>query len=153
MSLHPNFTEARTHIEQLLSYRFNNAKILEKALRAFPCFLSSGEYVDGNKGIAVVGDAALQLIVTTNCYVQGLDRGTASIRFQSPVKNEALGNLEAAKKPEENQCVFLAPGTTVTSTYMRATTVEAVLGAVYLDSGWDMGVARRACVQFGILDQ
>lgn len=36
---------------------------------------------------------------------------------------------------------------------LMATTVEAVIGAVYLDSGYDIAVARKVIIRLGILEE
>lgn len=36
---------------------------------------------------------------------------------------------------------------------LMATTVEAVIGAIYLDSGYDMGVVRSVIIRLGLLEE
>ena len=76
MSAQPGFAEARTYIENLLAYHFRVVTNLEEALWAYPATLSNGSKLpDGNKSLAVVGDAALNLVVKHHCYVLKMKRG------------------------------------------------------------------------------
>lgn len=36
---------------------------------------------------------------------------------------------------------------------LRATTVEAIIGAVYIDSGYDFAVVRKVIVNLGLLEE
>ncbi|KAK5119412.1 hypothetical protein LTR85_007512 [Meristemomyces frigidus] len=106
---------------------------------------------DSNKSLAVVGDAVLRLVVTTECYDRGMTRGFANIRLNDITKNEAPCELTYAHQIA--QFIALQPGTVRPSDYMRATAVEAIIGAVFKDSGSDYGASKRAVEAFGILDQ
>lgn len=76
MSAQPRFAEARTYFENLLAYHFSVVTNLEEALWAYPATLSNGSRLpDGNKSLAVVGDAVLTLVVKHHCYVLKMKRG------------------------------------------------------------------------------
>lgn len=79
MASHPTLSQARTHIEGFLEYTFTDIDWLEEALWAYPIILADGRnLIDGNKSLAVVGDAALQLVVANECYGQRMTRGIGS---------------------------------------------------------------------------
>jgi len=76
MSAQPRFAAAKTYIGNLLAYNFRTVTNLEEALWAYPATLSNGSYLpDGNKSLAVVGDAVLNLVVKHHCYVLEMKRG------------------------------------------------------------------------------
>ncbi|KAK5138036.1 hypothetical protein LTR08_005833 [Meristemomyces frigidus] len=150
MTFHPTLSEARTYIEGFLGYTFVNIDWLEEALWAYPTTLSSGKnLIDGNKSLAVVGDAVLHIIVAEQCYDQGMIRGDANNCLKLVVSNPSLGQL--ARAHGISQFVITNPGTGQMSDYMRATAVEAVLGAVIKDNGYDYDVLRRAVAAFGVI--
>lgn len=76
MTSHPRLSEARDYIQRLTCYKFVNIDWLEEALWAYPVTMACGRYLkDGNKSLAVVGDAVLNLVVTSECYKPGIIRG------------------------------------------------------------------------------
>jgi len=63
--------------------------------------------------------------------------------------NPYLGALPEAEKIVEEFVAF-NPGTPDASPYMRATTVEAVLGAVYCDCGGDPVILSKVVRAVGL---
>ena len=69
--------------------------------------------------------------------------------LQSRVSDKALGML--ARAHGVGQFVIPQHGTKTMSERMRATAVEAVLGAVIKDNGYDCDVLKRVVAAFGII--
>ena len=65
------------------------------------------------------------------------------------MSNKSLGTL--ARAHGIAQFVVSQPGTQKMSDYIRATAVEAVLGAVIKDNGYDYEVLKRAVAAFGVI--
>ena len=80
MTFHWKLSAARTYIESFLGYNFANIDWLEEALWAYPVTMANGKHlIDGNKSLAVVGDAVLHVIVAEQCYDRGMTRGKWAI--------------------------------------------------------------------------
>lgn len=60
-------------VEDITGYRFADPKILCEALQAAGSTLSSRS--DGNKRLAKVGDTALRLVLDSDGYEKGANRG------------------------------------------------------------------------------
>ncbi|KAK4548764.1 hypothetical protein LTR36_008537 [Oleoguttula mirabilis] len=148
---HPRLPQARAHIEGFLNYTFTDINWLEEALWAYRITMASTgkDLVEGNKRLAVVGDSGLTLVVVDHCIIgQGMTRDLADQCRKAWTSNESLCALSRAH--EIAQFIEPNPGTAV-SPLMRATAVEAILGAVFKDSGDDYKVLKRAVVGFGVL--
>ena len=80
MTFHWKLLEARTYIEGFLGYTFTNVDLLEEALWAMPVTMASGKkLVDGNLGLAMVGDAVLDFVLIEHCYNRGLACGASCV--------------------------------------------------------------------------
>lgn len=75
------FEEITAEVEEKLGYTFRNRDILWEALQA-PNSIGSGvpglDLTDGNKRLALVGDAALKLVLLKRWYREGGSRGESS---------------------------------------------------------------------------
>ncbi|KAK1059934.1 hypothetical protein LTR74_012251 [Friedmanniomyces endolithicus] len=150
MSAKPRFAEARTYIENLLAYHFRVVTNLEEALWAYPATLSNGSKLpDGNKSLAVVGDAALNLVVKHHCYVSKMKRGPANDLLQQVTCNAYLGAMSSSH--EIVPFVVMNPGSKAMTSDMRATAVEAIIGAVYRDCGGDHDTLVNVVTALGVL--
>lgn len=70
--------QARDYVQGFLRYRFQDINHLEEALWAYGGSLPNGRHLpDGNKSLAVLGDAVIYLIVKHDCYLKELAPGMA----------------------------------------------------------------------------
>ncbi|QDS72453.1 hypothetical protein FKW77_009561 [Venturia effusa] len=125
--------------EAAIDYIFQDANIIWEALQAPGSnVVRSGarQIPNGNKHLAVVGDAVLKLLVNVENYEQGLTRGEGNRRLQAIEGNSnfvRIANLHGFDKfinANPGHCGELGART-------LADTVEAIIGAVYLDGGLD----------------
>lgn len=73
------FPEARTYVENILSYTFTNENLLREALHAGGPIRIDGHLAhEANKTLAVVGDAAIHLVIAHDGYLAGQSRGMSS---------------------------------------------------------------------------
>ncbi|KAK0273724.1 hypothetical protein LTR91_004899 [Friedmanniomyces endolithicus] len=150
MSAQPRFAAVKTYIGNLLAYNFRTVTNLEEALWAYPATLSNGSYLpDGNKSLAVVGDAVLNLVVKHHCYVLEMKRGPASDLLQQVTCNAYLGAMSSGH--EIATFVIMNPGSKAMTRDMRATAVEAIIGAVYRDCGGDHDTLVNVVTALGVL--
>ncbi|KAK5743842.1 hypothetical protein LTR17_002465 [Elasticomyces elasticus] len=145
MPAHLKLADAKTYIEEVLSYKFNNIDYLEEALWACPAEMQNGRQLpDGNKSLAVVGDAVLHLVVVHYCYV----RGPANDAWKKVACNEYLAALPHAVGVA--RFVNMNAGMTAMSEYMRATAVEAIFGAVFNDCRGNYQTLLKAVTAMGV---
>ena len=144
-------------IEQAIQYSFHDRALLEEALvtAGSPATTKiSGEHTCGNKRLALLGDALLRLAIVDEWFDDGSARSKPLTKKDLPsnfinyvadecekkvqdlASNEHLN--DQGQKMGFQQVVFKNPcqGGEVPRTAM-ASTLEAVIGATWLDSGRD----------------
>lgn len=138
--------EAKTNAaETIIGYEFEDRFLLWEALQAAGSgVVSAGghRFIDGNKTLAMVGDTVLKLVLIEDMYQGGHSRG----QIQSTVSYVgANANLSAVGLASGLSTVINAhPGQFgPVGPVTVASTVEAILGAVWYDSGKDLGAVRR----------
>lgn len=128
-----------TWLKKSLDYEFQNIQLLEQALthRSAPGI--------NNERLEFLGDAVLDFVVSEAVYAQRPDatEGALSRLRASLVKDTTLAKLSNGIGIGDH--LILGPGEKKTGGYRRASiladALEAIFGAVYLDSGFDE--ARR----------
>lgn len=127
-------------LEKKLGYQFNNSALLEQALTHRSC---KGQH---NERLEFLGDAILGLVIAEALY-QNFPKtreGDLTRMRASLVKGVTLA--EIARELDIAQHLRLGPGELKSGGSRResiqADAVEAVLGAIYLDSGADACKAR-----------
>jgi len=124
-------------ILQLLSgYRFKQAKLLNQALshRSFSRNVN-------NERLEFLGDSVLSLVISQYIYQQlpNADEGELSRVRASLVKEETLANV--ARSIDLGEHIQLGGGELKSGGFRRASilsdTLEAIIGAIYLDSNYD----------------
>lgn len=129
-----------TQLQRRLGYVFNDPALLSLAL-SHRSFAGAN-----NERMEFLGDAILGLVVTDYLYQQFPDaREGELIRMRSHiVRGESLA--EVAKQLELGSDILLGPGEMKSGGHRRDSilgdTVEALLGAVYLDKGIDASRER-----------
>lgn len=130
-------SEARRRLCEVLGYRFADAGLLEDAL--------THRSVGGsnNERLEFLGDAILNFIIAAELYQRfpKAQEGDLSRLRASLVKRDALAELAASLKLGEH--LSLGPGELKSGGRHRASTLadalEAIIGAVYLDGGFEAG--------------
>ncbi|KAL8731605.1 MAG: hypothetical protein Q9166_003293 [cf. Caloplaca sp. 2 TL-2023] len=119
-------------VQNIIGYRFNNLLLVWEALQAAGCVAQRQDFPDGNKRLAVLGDIVLDLALAESWYASGEPRATFNDIRQRIGANVNLDRrgLYAGLA----QFVNLAPGMLGVSPITMTATVEAILGAVYLES-------------------
>ncbi len=136
-------------VETLVQYRFHNPALLWEALQGPSVIIdSTGKPVppDGNKRLAIVGDAAIRLALAENWYPGKTSKGKftvteSNILFRLMQSLGNFSNIATAVGSNANlNKIGLEIGLErfiygVFGGKTIADTVEAILGAVFLDSG------------------
>ncbi|EEQ34997.1 putative ribonuclease III [Microsporum canis] len=132
-------------VEGILDYSFKDKCLVLQAL-SLP---GSSAYSTGNKGLAQVGDAAVRLHIISEGHQRGMSRGQISAILGRVSNNNNLAEVGVKKNLGESifinrsQVGSISPGS-------MATTVEALLGAVYIDSEKDMDKLKNSMNALGL---
>lgn len=78
------YSTARTDLETLLQYNFTDVAVLKEALTAFPTSIDWKRIQEGNKRLALVGDAAMNVVVAKEAYRADVSKGTFRIPQAKP---------------------------------------------------------------------
>jgi ribonuclease-3 len=127
--------EASTPLEEALGYTFIDRALLRRALTH-----RSHDPEGSNERLEFLGDAVLEFVVTSYLYAEsGLNEGEMTKVRISVVNQAALEEL--ARGLTVGEAVLLDAGEEVTGGREKASiladTLEALLGAIYLDGGLD----------------
>ncbi|KAI4266327.1 MAG: hypothetical protein L6R38_008818 [Xanthoria sp. 2 TBL-2021] len=130
----PQMNIAVNGAQSIIGYAFRDRFLLWEALQSAgsPVLLAGGRNIpNGNKRLAVLGDTVLQLVLVEQWYAGGQARVAFDQLRQRVGSNDKLNSIGI--QAGLNAFVNRAGGMTVISPITMAATVEAILGAVYLD--------------------
>ncbi|KAI1202202.1 ribonuclease III domain-containing protein [Nemania serpens] len=122
--------------QQIVNHEFQNEDLLWEALLTPGSRLNGRVLTQGNKRLASLGDAVATMIIKHECYALDVSIGVTSEILQRVVNNPRLINicdevgLTACINGNPAQRGNVSPQTC-------ADTIEAIIGAVYLDAGID----------------
>ncbi|THX87720.1 hypothetical protein D6D05_02025 [Aureobasidium pullulans] len=104
---------------------------------------------DGNKRLAIVGDAAMASAIAGPWYEQDDTLGAWDTKRQRLLSNANLARV--AHETDLVGCMVVNPRNPVqASTKLAANLVEAVIGAVWLDSDESMSAVRQVMETLGL---
>ncbi len=122
--------------QAFFGYRFKQAKLLNQALshRSYSRNIN-------NERLEFLGDSVLSLVISQYIYqnLPNADEGELSRVRASLVKEETLANI--ARSIDLGEHIHLGGGELKSGGFRRASilsdTLEAIIGAIYLDSNYD----------------
>ncbi|KAF7164604.1 hypothetical protein CNMCM5623_009061 [Aspergillus felis] len=137
---HMSLDERAESVEDIIHYDFTNRSILYEALRSAGALAMTGRAnrSDGNKDLAQIGDAVLRLILVMDGYEARA--GYINQIVSSVGSNPHLAQMGSNAGLEN--LILINPSQVSVSPGVMAQTVEAILGAVYLDSEMDVQAVR-----------
>ncbi len=128
------------NLEKKLEYTFQDKELILKALRHRSYLsLSNQDNIESNERLEFLGDAVLDLIVTDHLYknFKGQSEGILSQKKSILVSRQVLGHL--TERLDLGAYLLINKGEEKTGGRKRlsnlANLFEAVLGAIYLDTG------------------
>ena len=136
-----NMNNQISNFEKNIGVQFTNKTLLETALTHRSYLNEHKGIPEHNERIEFLGDAVLELIVSDFLYKTYSDRPEGELTsFRSAlVKTDSLA--QAAKELEIGKYIRLSKGEEDSGgrekDYLLANAFEAVLGAIYLDKGYD----------------
>lgn len=139
----PNLTPETdfTPLEQQLNYTFKNKELIVNAL-THRSYLNEIKYErkTHNERLEFLGDAVLELVITEHLFENYPDRAEGELTsFRAAiVRTESLA--ESAKLLGVGDFILMSKGEEASGgrnrPYILANTFEAILGAIYIDSGY-----------------
>ena len=130
-------------LEKILGVKFNDTILLKSALihRSFLNEVKNTEF-ENNERLEFLGDAVLELLTSKFLFKKLPDRPEGDLTsFRAAlVKTESLS--EISTRLGIGRYIYMSRGEETTGgrnrTYVLANTFEAILGAIYLDSGLEV---------------
>ncbi len=129
-------------LENIIGIEFKDKTLLQKALTHRSYINEHPDYLNGhNERLEFLGDAVLELIVSSYLYHYYPNRPEGELTsFRSAVvKTEALADL--ARKIQLGEFLRMSKGEQITGgankDYLLANTLESLIGAMYLDQGFE----------------
>jgi len=129
-------------LEKRINVFFKNKDLLKQSLVHRSYLNEHPDFkLDHNERLEFLGDAVLELVVTKHLYKKYADpEGTLTNWRASLVNSHTLSDL--AKELDIEPFLYLSKGEEADKgskarRYILANTMEALIGAIYLDQGWD----------------
>ncbi|KAF7944516.1 hypothetical protein ACHAO1_010127 [Botrytis cinerea] len=134
----------KTFVKNKLKYGFKEDRFFREALITSRVVSGEKSIVErqGNRRLALIGDALIRLELVHNRYLQGASLETSHICVSKNASNRNLGTIGQHNGLVDQ--MVLPTSQHEPAVYTVATTVEALIGAIWLDSEQDFGVVGRA---------
>lgn len=133
-------------VEIIINYVFNVKALLQTALAAAGASITRQD----NKRLALIGDAVLRLVLHEFGFEQ-----ESSIGVMTMAHNTRATNANLAKICVDlgiDAFIQLNPAAQgIIPERLKATTVEAIIGAVYLDCNRDIATVRQLILHMNIV--
>lgn len=129
------------NLEKTLGIKFKNPDLLQQALTHRSYLNENREYeLDHNERLEFLGDAVLELVVTEHLYSNYPNpEGELTSWRAALVNGEMLAGV--ANKLDVGECLLMSRGEKKdmgrARQYLLANALEAIIGAIYLDQGYD----------------
>lgn len=130
-------------LEKIIGVTFRNEDILQQALVHRSYLNEHPRFsLDHNERLEFLGDAVLELVVTEHLYATYPNPEGELTNWRAALVN-ANKLSEVAKRIHLDEYLYLSKGESKDSQgkarlYILANAMEALIGAIYLDQGWDV---------------
>lgn len=128
--------------ENIIGVEFKSKDLLQQAL-THRSFLNEHKALKGkhNERLEFLGDAVLELVITDYLYREYPDKTEGDLTSIRSALVNATTCAEVAKKLNVNDFILLSKGeakdTGRARQYILANALEAIIGAIYIDAGYD----------------
>jgi ribonuclease III len=128
--------------EEKIGLKFNDSDLLKQAF-THRSFLNEHKALKGkhNERLEFLGDAVLELVITDYLYNKYPEKNEGDLTSIRSALVNATACAEVAKKLEFNDFLLLSKGEAKdvgrARQYILANALEAVIGAIYVDLGYD----------------
>jgi len=150
----PNFTK----FEEIIGISFKNKELLRRAF-THRSYLNENRSTESshNERLEFLGDAVLELMVTEYLFEKYPDSNEGDLTAYRASLVNAITLSEVAQKINVNDFLLLSKGeakdTGKARQYILANTMEAIIGAIYLDQGYDSSKYFIANNLFHLIDK
>ncbi len=150
----PNFAR----FEEIIGITFTNKELLRRAF-THRSYLNENRNTESshNERLEFLGDAVLELMVTEYLFEKYPDSNEGDLTAYRASLVNAITLSEAAQKINVNDFLLLSKGETKDTgkarQYILANTIEAIIGAIYLDQGYDSAKYFIAKNLFHLIDK
>ena len=133
-----NFDE----FENIIGVKFKNKDLLQQAL-THRSFLNEHKALKNkhNERLEFLGDAVLELVITDYLYKEYPDKTEGDLTSIRSALVNATTCAKVAKNLAVNDFILLSKGETKDTgrarQYILANALEAIIGAIYLDAGYE----------------
>lgn len=140
-----------SEFEKIIGLKFNDQDILKQAF-THRSFLNEHKSLKGkhNERLEFLGDAVLELVITHYLYNEYPEKNEGDLTSIRSALVNAQTCAEVAKDLEVNDYMLLSKGEAKDEgrarQYILANALEAIIGAIYMDSGYDK--ARDFILQY-----
>lgn len=130
-------------LEKVIGIKFNNPDYLVQALVHRSYLNENRDFLLGhNERLEFLGDAVLELVVTEFLFENYLNPEGELTNWRAALVNAKMC-AQVANEIGFESYLFLSHGEskdagTKAREYILANAIEAVIGAIYIDQGWDM---------------
>jgi len=142
--MNPAYKEKKfKNLEEVIGVKFNNPDHLVQALVHRSYLNENREFPLGhNERLEFLGDAVLELIVTEFLFENYLNPEGELTNWRAALVNAKMC-AQVATEIDLDPYLFLSHGEskdagTKAREYILANAIEAVIGAIYIDQGWDI---------------
>jgi ribonuclease III len=128
--------------EDIIGIKFTNKELLKQAF-THRSFLNEHKSLKGkhNERLEFLGDAVLELVITHHLYDSYPDKNEGDLTSIRSALVNATTCAKIAQKLEVNDYLLLSKGeakdTGRARQYILANALEAIIGAIYIDSGYE----------------
>lgn len=130
----------------IINYEFTNIALLLTALEAAGASITQ----QGNKRLALIGDAALRLVLHEFGFENEYSIGDMTMALNTHATNAHLAGI--FDNLGLDAFIQLNPSAQgVIPERLKATTIEAIIGAVYLDCNKDIMTIRQLILHLNIV--
>ncbi|KAK5110283.1 hypothetical protein LTR62_006136 [Meristemomyces frigidus] len=137
--------EAKTLLAKVVHYDFHDETLLCEAIDT-----TGMRKPQSNQRLALLGDVMLKHVLLDTWYPTGTPKGTGNTIVSTLGSNGSLA--AAARSAGLAKCIITHPGFMgPISDGMLATAVEAILGAIYLDSSKSMDKMKEIMTALGLM--
>ncbi len=144
MKILPEYKEKKfNQLEEKIGIKFNNPNYLIQALVHRSYLNENRDFVLGhNERLEFLGDAVLELIITEFLFENYLNPEGELTSWRAALVNAKMC-AQVANEIGMEEYLFLSHGEskdagTKAREYILANVMESVIGAIYIDQGWDI---------------
>ena len=128
--------------EKIIGVEFNNKNLLQQSL-THRSFLNENKNLKGghNERLEFLGDAVLELVITHYLFNEYPDKNEGDLTSIRSALVNAQTCADVAREIEVNDFLLLSRGEAKdvgrARQYILANALEAIIGAIYIDQGYD----------------